>query len=70
MRRLREGASRLWRAVTVEPVVVLYLTAIGLNEVIRPNLLIDKACMQKLSFNRQAVVMSPTSSRAVPPPPP
>ena len=36
--------------ITIEPVVVLYLTSIGLNEVIRPNLLIDKACRQKLNF--------------------
>ena len=47
-----ETASRLRRSVTIEPVVMLYLTAIGLNEVIRPNLLLDKACVQKLKYNR------------------
>lgn len=37
--------------ITVEPVIVLYLISIGLNEVIRPNLLIQKACRQKLNFS-------------------
>ncbi|XP_059089162.1 proton-coupled folate transporter-like [Tigriopus californicus] len=39
------------RNITVEPVIVLYLISIGLNEVIRPNLLIQKACRQKLNFS-------------------
>ena len=40
-----------WRNITIEPVVVFYLLSIGMKEVIRSNLLLDKACLVKLGFN-------------------
>lgn len=49
---LKEIAISAWNNITLEPVVVLYLTSMGLNEVIRPNLLILKACRQKLNYTQ------------------
>lgn len=39
-----------WKNVTIEPVVFLYLISVGLTYVIRPNLLLDKACRIKLNL--------------------
>ena len=39
-----------WRHVTVEPVIFLYLVSTGLNQVTRPNLLLQKACASKLNY--------------------
>lgn len=39
-----------WKNVTIEPVVFLYLVSVGLTYVIRPNLLLDKACRVKLNL--------------------
>ena len=41
----------IWNNVTIEPVVVFYLLSTGMKEVIRSNLLLDKACLVKLGFN-------------------
>ena len=38
---------------TVEPVFLLYAISSGLGWVIRPNLLIDKACLQHLNFTKE-----------------
>ena len=53
MDRIGSFLRRAWSSITIEPVVVLYLTSMGLNEVIRPNLLLDKACYQKLNFTAE-----------------
>ena len=37
--------------VTIEPVVILFALSYGMTKVIRPNLLLDKACLVKLGFN-------------------
>ena len=42
-----------WKNLTIEPVVFFYLTSVGLISVIRPNLLIDKACRVKLNFTEE-----------------
>lgn len=47
---VRHYVALVWCNITIEPVVVLYLMSMGLNEVIRPNLLLDKACYQKLNL--------------------
>ena len=39
-----------WKNITIEPVIFLYLTSVGLISVIRPNLLLDKACRIKLNL--------------------
>ena len=42
-----------WKNLTIEPVIFFYLTSVGLISVIRPNLLIDKACRIKLNFTEE-----------------
>lgn len=36
--------------ITVEPVIIFYLLSVGFNQVSRPNLLLQKACLTKLNF--------------------
>ena len=50
MKTIKNLISLTWKNLTIEPVVFLYLTSVGLISVIRPNLLIDKACKVKLNF--------------------
>ena len=50
LQALKAKAQLVWRNVTVEPVIVLYLTAVGLNQVTRPNLLLQKACIKKFNY--------------------
>ena len=38
--------------MTVEPVIALYLISVGLNQVTRPNLLLEKACLKKLDWQK------------------
>ena len=47
----KERLNLTWKNITIEPVVVFYLLSIGMKEVIRSNLLLDKACLVKLGFN-------------------
>ena len=42
--------SRLRFPVTLEPLVALYTISVGLNEVIRSNLVIEKICQNKLNY--------------------
>ena len=49
-RRLKAAWLSAWRHVTVEPVIFLYLVSTGLNQVTRPNLLLQKACASKLNY--------------------
>ena len=51
--RARAALLLVWNNVTIEPVVMLYLTAYGLNEVVRPTLLIEKACRAKLNYSEE-----------------
>lgn len=53
LRRIKAYGVRVWRNITIEPVVAFYLTAIGLNEVIRPNLLLDKSCLFVHNFTQE-----------------
>ena len=48
---LKERIILTWNNITIEPVVIFYLLSIGMKEVIRSNLLLDKACLTKLGFN-------------------
>ena len=48
---VKERLNLTWKNITIEPVVVFYLLSIGMKEVIRSNLLLDKACLVKLGFN-------------------
>ncbi|XP_023349851.1 proton-coupled folate transporter [Eurytemora carolleeae] len=45
--------QRLWFPVTVEPVIFLYAVSLGLNEVIRSNLIIQKLCQSKLNYTEE-----------------
>ena len=47
----KERILLTWNNITIEPVVVFYLLSIGMKEVIRSNLLLDKACLVKLGYN-------------------
>ena len=51
--RARAALLLVWNNITIEPVVMLYLTAYGLNEVVRPTLLIEKACRAKLNYSEE-----------------
>ena len=53
VRRIKSTLGRVWRNITIEPVVALYLTALGLNEVIRPNLLIEKSCLYVHNYTQE-----------------
>lgn len=53
MQRVKNLLISAWRNLTIEPVVFLYLTSVGLVSVIRPNLLIDKACRIKLNYTEE-----------------
>ena len=50
-KRSIERILLIWNNITIEPVVVFYLLSIGMKEVIRSNLILDKACLVKLGFN-------------------
>lgn len=50
--RARSAAVSAWRHLTVEPVIFLYLVSTGLNQVTRPNLLLQKACVAKLNYSQ------------------
>ena len=52
-RSLSSLLTLAWKNLTIEPVVFLYLTSVGLTYVIRPNLLIDKACRIKLNLSEE-----------------
>ena len=45
--------TRLKFPVTLEPLVALYTISVGLNEVIRSNLVIDKICQNKLNYTAE-----------------
>ena len=45
--------SRLRFPVTLEPLVCLYTISVGLNEVIRSNLIIDKVCQTRLNYSEE-----------------
>ena len=49
--RSKERIILTWKNITIEPVVLFYLLSIGMKEVIRSNLLLDKACLVKLRYN-------------------
>ena len=49
--RSKERIIFTWKNITIEPVVLFYLLSIGMKEVIRSNLLLDKACLVKLGYN-------------------
>ena len=53
MRKIKQYAILTWKNLTIEPVVFFYLTSVGLISVIRPNLLIDKACRVKLNYTEE-----------------
>ena len=53
MRKIKQYAISAWKNLTIEPVVCFYLTSVGLISVIRPNLLIDKACRVKLNYTEE-----------------
>ena len=44
--------SSVRQNLTVEPVILFYLMSVGLNQVTRPNLLLQKACIAKLSYSK------------------
>ena len=48
MKNIKHYIQLAWKNLTIEPVIFFYLTSVGLISVIRPNLLIDKACKIKL----------------------
>ena len=45
-------SSSMWKNLTVEPVILFYLMSVGLNQVTRPNLLLQKACITKLGYSQ------------------
>ena len=53
LQKLKQTIMLIWQNITIEPVVFLYLTSVGLVSVIRPNLLIDKACKIKLNITEE-----------------
>ena len=53
LRRIPSLIVLAWKNLTIEPVVFLYLTSVGLIYVIRPNLLLDKACRIKLNLTEE-----------------
>ena len=40
----QKRCANLWFPITIEPLVLLYTLSVGLNEVIRSNLIIEKIC--------------------------
>jgi MFS family permease len=52
-RRATSLLLSMWSNITVEPVMALYAISSGLALVIRPNLIIDKACLQYLNFSQE-----------------
>ena len=53
MNRFKTLLVSAWQNITIEPVVFFYLTSVGLVSVIRPNLLLDKACNVKLNYTKE-----------------
>ena len=53
MKNIKHYIQLAWKNLTIEPVIFFYLTSVGLISVIRPNLLIDKACRIKLNFTEE-----------------
>nr|ALS04330.1 proton-coupled folate transporter-like protein [Acartia pacifica] len=51
MAALCDKINRLRFPITIEPLVLLYTVSVGLNEVIRSNLIISKICLSKLNYN-------------------
>jgi len=43
--------DRLQFPITIEPIIFFYTVSVGLNEVIRSNLIIDKLCQSKFEYN-------------------
>ena len=50
LRKIQNLIVLAWKNLTIEPVVFLYLISVGLTYVIRPNLLLEKACRIKLNL--------------------
>merc|ERR1711953_1331093 len=48
-----EKFNKLKFPITIEPLVCLYTISVGLNEIIRSNLIIDKICQNKLNFTKE-----------------
>ena len=53
VQKIKYYSVKIWQNITIEPVVAFYLTAIGLNEVIRPNLLLDKSCLYVHNYTQE-----------------
>ena len=53
MKSISEYWRLFWQNLTIEPVVFFYLMSVGLISVIRPTLLLDKACRIKLNFTQE-----------------
>ena len=51
--KLKNVASRLKFPISLEPLIALYTISVGLNEVIRSNLIIEKICQNKLNYTSQ-----------------
>lgn len=51
MNAILQRVKRLRVPITVEPLIFLYTVSVGLNEVIRSNLIITKICQSKLNYN-------------------
>ena len=49
----REMDGEVTAEVTLEPLVALYTISVGLNEVIRSNLVIEKICQARLNYNAE-----------------
>ena len=57
--------KKLLSQITVEPVILLYMISFGMDQVIRPELLIFKACVNRLDYTIeecQQVVFNETNS--------
>ena len=57
--------KKLLSQITVEPVILLYMISFGMDQVIRPELLLFKACVNRLDYTIeecQQVVFNETNS--------
>merc|ERR1712123_117691 len=51
--KVKSLTSKLRFPVTLEPLIALYTISVGLNEVIRSNLIIEKICQNKLNYTAE-----------------
>ena len=51
--KVKDVVARLKFPITLEPLIALYTISVGLNEVIRSNLIIEKICQNKLNYSSQ-----------------